>query len=162
MDESDDDEEAKAESDEGEGEKKDDEEAKASARGSVSASTAGELATRLAHVERQLEAQQREEILASRPDLSPGLLKVLASKPVAEVKAIVNAIEKPKKPKLGDAAAASAVAGTQGAPAGTGDRQPPEAVAAMDRAMGLTTHKLGAKREGPRLYLGALIPGDQK
>jgi signal peptide peptidase SppA len=160
-----DDEEAKAE-DEDEPEK-DDEEAKASAKAaaaSVSASTTGEIAGRLSTLERRLERQERAEIFATRPDLAPGLVKLLSTKPVAEVRAIVSAIKPPPKPKLGDHAAAEQVAGTRGDQLGAelADQQRPEAVSAMDRAMGLSATKIGVKREGTRLFLGASLPADAK
>jgi ClpP class serine protease len=143
---------------EGDDEEKKDEPA-ARAPGSVSASTAGEIATRLTAVEKLLETQARAEIFASRPDLPASLVKVLATKPVDEVRAIVGAIEKPKTPKLGDAAAAAQVAGTRGAGQDErADRLPATEAAAMDQAMGLTSTKLGVKREGATLYLGAVLP----
>lgn len=149
--------------DKSEDDDKDGGDAKASARvPSVSASTAGELATRLASVERQLEASQRAGILASRTDLSPGLVKLLESKPIAEVKAIVDAIPKPKKPKLGEAAAAATAGGTRGegqGGTGTGPTTDPE-LAAVDRAMGLNDAPvLKAERRGNTLFLGP-APGD--
>lgn len=168
MDEDDEESAESGEEDEPEPKKKDEDEASAS----VSAGTAGALAAhgnsveaRLEALERERETEKRTELLASRPDLAPGLVKVLSRKPLAEVRAIVAEIPKPKKPKLGDHAAAAQAAGTRGESQagngdGAGDQQRPEDVAGMDRAMGLSATKIGVKREGTRLFLGASLPAD--
>lgn len=162
------DESAESEGDDEEGKKDDEEASAASAGASVSAATAGAIASqassveaRLVALEREREAEKRSELLASRPDLAPGLVKVLSTKPLAEVKSIVAAIPAPKRPKLGDHAAAASATGTRGENQGgdgRGDQQPPAQAAAMDRAMGLASTKLGVKREGTRLFLGASLP----
>lgn len=175
-DKSDDDDKAKSESDkddekaESEGDDKDDDDDKeeskkaASATGSVGASTAADLAAalsaqskRLAKLEAQREGEERKALFASRPDLDPALVKVLETKPLAEVKAIVDAIPKPKVPKP---AAASTVTGTRGEGQGEGTaaRLPPEEKARLDAMMGLTPMASGVKNEAHRLVLGAAVP----
>jgi signal peptide peptidase SppA len=155
--------------DEAAAESEDDEEeeekpAASRAGGRVSARTAGELggtanklAGRVAQLETKLEAADRKEFLASRPDLEPALVKVLEKKPLAEVRAIVNAIKKPKAPKLGERASTIAPKATRGEGQGTGaagETTDPE-LAAVDRAMGLGA-KSAPKVEirGNTLYLG--------
>lgn len=112
--------------------KKKEEEAKASAAtvaaktsaATVATSTAGDLGAVVQRLSAQVEqltsaneSQARSAFLAERPDLSKDLLKVLETKPLAECKAIVNAIPKAKVPNL---AATALVPATQGAPAGVG------------------------------------------
>lgn len=162
-----DDEEPSAESEESDDEEEEEKPSSSAARSgsrTVPASTAGELGaaaqalgTRVAKLERKLEARDRQILLASRPDLSPELVKVLETKPLAEVKAIVGAIKKPKAPKLGSAAAPAMPAATRGEGQGTGttgDTTDPE-LAAVDRAMGFGPKgPPKAEMRGNTLYLG--------
>lgn len=160
----DDDEGSKSEGDEPPDDEKKDDDAKASRSGRVSASTAGALAStvslqgrRLAALEREREAEARATFLATRPDLDESLVKVLETKPLAEVKAIVNAIKKPAVPKPA-AAAAPGVAPTRGA--SQVDRPGPAATSPharrMDEAMGFVEPVLGVKREGTALVFGVM------
>jgi ClpP class serine protease len=151
--------------DDDEEKKKDEAKASARSRATVSASTAGalaahgnDLAARVARLEAQNEALQRREFLGSRPDLAPGLVKVLDGKPLAEVRAIVNAIPAPRMPKLGDRAAAASVAPTHGKDAGTPSRLPPAEKAALDAAMGLSAKQsIGVEKSAHLLVLGAPV-----
>ena len=77
--------------------------ARAAAHASVTALSAGDLAqtvqrmsARLSQLEAQGESASRTAFLATRPDLAKELRDVLATKSLADVKAIVNAIPKPK------------------------------------------------------------------
>jgi ClpP class serine protease len=122
---------------------------------SVSAKTAGQLAAsantlaaRVAKLEKQDEEKERDAFLASRSDLSSGLVAVLKTKPIAEVKAIVAEIPKPKVPKkaLG--------VGTVAATRGVGQDSTPEDVqlpasdeALMDARMGITEYDFGARKQ---------------
>ncbi|MEQ8461752.1 MAG: S49 family peptidase [Sandaracinaceae bacterium] len=165
MDEDEDDDDATAESEEEDEEAKKAKKAKASAKTSnVTASTAGELASavqdltsRLAAVEREREEGERARLLASRPDLSPSLVKVLQKKPLTEVQAIVSAIEAPPR---ANPAAASSVRPTLGAGQGDGQasRLPPAEKAALDARMGLTRTTAGVVQQGNKLILGAQVP----
>lgn len=151
----DEDEDASAEDD------KDDKDAKVSAKtaGSLGAmvSTQGK---RLAAVEKELESSRRKAFLATRPDLDDSLRKVLANKPLAEVKEIVNAIPKPKTPKP---AAAAEVSGTRGAsqvgtgaPGGTTNLS--GRGADMDEIMGVHKTKRAVVHDGSRTIIGATVP----
>ncbi len=136
--------------------KSDEDETTASAarRNTVSSATAAELATnvntlaqRVVKLEREKETVERREFLASRPDLNPELIKVLSSKPLAEVHAIVNAIPKPETPNR---AAGAVVQSTRG----EGQQSPSDGrvVASpefdwMDRKMGLAPQVGGVKRD---------------
>lgn len=180
-----DDEESNAEGDsddtEAEGDEEDTEasaQASAAAAGQVSAQTGGELAgvvaetsSRLTRVERQLESSERRRFLATRKDLPKELLSVLRTKPLAEVKAIVNAIPRPKVPAAASAAAAAGKA-TRGATQGRAAGSMPVGQATrlsdraddLDREMGLIPTRPGAQRVGNKLVLGAGVPvqqGDQ-
>lgn len=132
----------------------------------VSAQTAGELAAtvstqgkKLDSIEKKLEASDRQAFLATRADLGPDLVKVLEKKPLAEVKAIVNAIPKPKVPAL---AAASQAQGTRGATQGQGGAPgssglTPEREAEIDRMSGLVKQKNVVRVQGNRQILGDFV-----
>ena len=164
-----DEEEPAAESDEDNGdepaepEKKDDEEPKgAAATGTVSASTAGALAAhgadderRLAALERSTEAKERKALLEAHGGVPKGLAKLLASKPLAEVRAVLAELPKPRAPKLGDAAATATVAGTRGANQDQASQLPPKESRDMRRAMGLDKQQFGIVQRGNALLLGA-------
>lgn len=165
MDESDEkkDDEAKAEEhsepdgDEAPAEKKDDE-AKASA--SVAASTAGDLAATVARLSQEMgelkaarEREDRAALLASRADLPAELKKVLATKPLADVKAIVSAMPKPSKPAP---AATATVQGTRGATQGAQETASTPESEQMDIAMGIKSQSLGIRRRGTTVEFGAL------
>ena len=133
--------------------------AASSSSGRVSASLAGELAASvnaqgkmLAQLMADREGEQRATLLATRPDLEPGLAKLLASKPVAEVRDLLEAMPKPALPKL---AAAAAVTGTrgeqQGAPA------PSAQAHELDLRMGLVTPRMGVERVGNVMRFGVLL-----
>ncbi len=133
----------------------------ARAKGSVSASTAGELASTVSEMGKEIaalkaanESGARDAFLASRPDLDPSLRKVLASKPLAEVKEIVNAIPKPKTPKP---AASATVQGTRGE--GQVEATVPsqsDQTAEMDARMGITNYEMGVRRDGNAVVFGVM------
>lgn len=155
-----DDDEESSEDDEDESSEDDDSDEEATAAASL-AVAANSAEHRLTALERRLEAQERKELFASRPDISEGVVTALADVPLAKVKAIVAKMPKPKAPKPAATADVSVTRGdTQGDAAG--DRQSPEAAAGMDRAMGLSATKIGVKRVGTRLFLGASLPADAK
>lgn len=141
---------------------KDDDEEEASASAStpvvISTGTANDLASafaRLEALEKTNENERRATLLASRPDVSPGLRKLLATKPYAEVKAMLDAIPK----KIVKPAALATVAGTRGNTEGTESRRLPKGdKAKLDRAMGLVTTEPVVKHEGVKLVLGAYEP----
>lgn len=125
---------------------------------------------RIAALEASAAACARAEFMASRPDLTPDLVKALSAEPnLDKVKSIVNAIPKPKTP----AAAALAVTGTLGAGQANADgasRLPPAQKHALDVAMGLVQPKIVSKMSGSSHQLGvvsydvdpneaALVPG---
>lgn len=83
------------------------------------------------------------------------MAKLLGSKPLAEVKALLAELPKPKKPQLGDAAATGVAAGVQGGNGDAAAQLPPEEAKAMRRAMGLDKEKFGVARRGNALLLGA-------
>jgi signal peptide peptidase SppA len=125
---------------------------------SVSTTTAASLAAQvseqgkqLAELRRERDAESRATFLATRPDLDPALVKVLSSKPLDEVKAIVAAIPKPPTPKP---AAASTVPVTRGA--AQGPSEPSAHSAELDRRMGLTSDMMGVRRDGNSMIFGAM------
>lgn len=145
------------EGDEAPAEKKDDE-AKASA--SVAASTAGDLAATVARLSQEMgelkaarEREDRAALLASRTDLPAELKKVLATKPLADVKAIVSAMPKPSKPAP---AATATVQGTRGATQGAQETVSTPESEQMDIAMGIKSQSLGIQRRGTTVVFGAL------
>jgi ClpP class serine protease len=143
-----------------EAEKKDEEtEARAKATSMVSVSTAGDLAATVQTLSAQVaqltslhEATERTALLASRPDVSKDLLKVLKNKPVPEVKEILNAIPR----KASQLAASTVVAATRGEGQGTpSDLSSDPELADVDRAMGFgLTPTLKCERRGNTVYMG--------
>jgi len=140
----------------------DDKETAAAAPSTVSASTAASIAAHGSNVERRLErlerkheAEERDRLIAAHGNVSKGLSKLLASKPLSEVKAILAELPKAKKPKLGDAAATTTVAGTRGGGERSESRLSPEESLMMDKAMGLHKASHGIVKRGSTLYLGA-------
>lgn len=149
----------KAKDDKAKDDKKDKSEAHAS--GIVSASTAADLASVVSALGRQVselraknESSDRAAFLASRPDLDPSLRAVLANKPLAEVKEIVNAIPKPKAPKP---AATATVPATRGEGQSDGPSVTvSDETAKMDAAMGITKYEMGSRREGNTIHFGVM------
>jgi ClpP class serine protease len=164
-----DEEEAESEEDDEEGaesedddEDAEDEEDDEKASKAVSASTAGALAAhgsslekRLAKLERREAASERKRLIAAHGGVPRGMAKLLSTKPLGEVKALLAEMPRPKKPKLGDAAATTALAGTRGADQGKAAQLPPEEAKAMRQAMGLDQEKFGVVERGNALLLGA-------
>lgn len=159
------DEDTEGEEDEEDAEGEEDEtEAKARSRRTVSASTAGELAARGSDLERRLEklerreaAAERKRLIAAHGGVPAGMAKLLASKPLAEVKALLAELPKPRKTRLGDAAATATVAGTRGGGKGQESQLPPAEAKAMRRAMGLEKETFGVVQRGNILMLGAPV-----
>ena len=165
-DEGDDDEEATAEADEEDDdedeeamaeEDEDDEEATA-----VSTATAGQLVQRSAALERRLlklerqqEAQERKRLIKAHGGVPTGLAQLLNKKPLAEVKALLKELPKPRRPKLGDAAATATVSATRGKHQGDAPQLPPQQARSMRRAMGLEQEQFGIVENGDTLLLGA-------
>jgi len=142
--------------------KDDDDDKATAAAGAVSASTAGALAAHGADVERRLAklearetATERKRLIAAHGAVPEGLAKILATKPVAEVKAILAELPRPRRPKLGDAAATAVAAGTRGTAQGQASQLPPDEARAMRRAMGLDKQQFGIVQRGNALLLGA-------
>jgi ClpP class serine protease len=148
----------------------------AAASTAVSSQTAGEmgttittLSTRLAKLESQNEALSRREFLASRPDLAPSLVKVLETKPLTEVRAIVNAMP---KPKAGELAATATVPSTRGAgqtsPAISASGGTPSSDSRdsswLDKQMGLSVEQSGVEHaeHALRFNLAGLAPATRK
>ncbi len=146
--------------DDAEGEE--DEKEASAAAGTVSAATAGAIAAhgvgvekRLVALERRHEAEERQRLIDAHGGVTKGLAKLLASKPLAEVRSILAELPKPKRPKLGDAAATATVAGTRGAGQDKASQLPPAEARAMRMAMGLEQQKFGVVTRGNVQILGA-------
>jgi len=110
---------------------------------------------RIAALEASAASRARAEFMASRPDLTPDLVKALAAEPnLDKVKSIVNAIPKPKTP----AATALAVTGTlgEGQDKASGGGLPPAQEHALKVAMGLVQPKIVSKMSGTRHQLGVI------
>lgn len=130
---------------------------------SVSASTATDLANTVAalsesvaRLEARNEGLERQQFLASRPDLPKELRAVLQSKPLAEVQAIVNAI--PKSASANPAATA-VVPATRGATQGGVEAGPTAAsphASWLDQQMGLAPIGPAVKHEGQSLVFSAV------
>jgi ClpP class serine protease len=115
----------------------------------VSTATAGELAQRSATLERRLlklerqhEAQERKRLIKAHGGVPAGLAAILNQKPLAEVKALLRELPRPRQPKLGDAAATATVHATRGEHQGDAPRLPPQQARTMRLAMGLEREQL--------------------
>lgn len=140
--------------------------AAATAPGAAAASTA-DLALQALTKVNQLEAQlkteklktERDALLASRPDIPAEVLPLLRAASLSAVRDYIKGLPKvaastAAKPAAKPAATA-VVAATRGAGQGGPDITPPAApIDEMDRAMGMTTLKLGARREGNVMVFG--------
>ena len=107
------------------------------------------------------EAQERKTLLASRPDITGQLRKVLSDPklPIAQMRALVKAQPKGRVPVTAKQAVAAATAKpTQGDATAEGPHLPPDKKAEMDEIMGLTTHKRGIVNTPTRQILGARLP----
>jgi hypothetical protein len=163
-DEGDDEDDASAKSDgDDEDDQAEDEDEEATA---VSTATAVELVQRSAALERRLiklerqqEAQERKRLIKAHGGVPTGLAQLLNKKPLAEVKALLEQLPKPRKPKLGDAAATATVGATRGKNQDDGPQLPPDQARAMRLAMGLEQESFGVFEEGNTLFLGAPVRG---
>jgi ClpP class serine protease len=145
-------------------EKKPDPEASASAPGSSTASASSSSLTlramaaelQRAHVERgNTDASERSKLLASYPNLAPGLKRLLASAPIAEVKEVIASLPKPARAPAANGASATPRA-TRGDTQGTRSGSDPATVKAMDERMGFTRTVMGVRREGNAQVFGAM------
>lgn len=147
--------ESKAENEPPPKDEKDDDDAKAIAARALAG--VNELRAQQAAAAKAAEEHERRHLLASRPDLDETTRDLLATAPIEKVREV---IAKAPRRKL-EPAATAVVGATRGAGQGArADQQSPEAVAAMDRAMGLAQTTRGVKREGTVLYLGATVPAE--
>jgi ClpP class serine protease len=143
--------------------KDDDKPPAAAATGKAAASTADIALQALTEVN-QLKAQlkseklktERDALLASRPDIPADLLPVLRAASLSTVRDYIAGLPKASAAKSAAKPAATAVvAATRGAGQGGPDVTPPAApIDDMDRAMGMTTLKLGARRDGNVMVFG--------
>lgn len=133
----------------------------------ASARTVG---SRLAKIERELEASKVRDLLATRPDLDRGVAALLAKKPLAQVQEFISAMGPAKPPAAatppavrgpGQAqkpAASAVVAGTRG-PGQIeigGTARFVESDDVMDQAMGLAEFALGVRRDGNSQVFGVM------
>ena len=108
---------------------------------------------------------EREELIASRPDFGPDLVKVLRNPktPMATVRELCGAIETgpPRKDRV---AAAALVTGTRGKGQGEGGvtHLPIGEKAALDLKMGLTEMTLKTIHAGNRMSFGVSVPVTQE
>jgi ClpP class serine protease len=103
---------------------------------------------------------ERKRLIASRPDFSPEMVKVLRSAPMATVREFCKTL--PKGPHRTDrtAAAAVATATVRGAEQGNGlaSQLPPDEKAALDLRMGLTATALKVIHSPNRMAFGVTVP----
>lgn len=103
-----------------------------------------------------LEAHAREQFLATRPDLAAEFVAQLQTKPLAEVRALVNALPKAKAPSRAATATPSATRGQgQGTAGGTQPAVVDPEIARIDRMMGRTPQRSNkCEVRGTRMYMG--------
>lgn len=122
-----------------------------------------------AEIEERDRRQERARLIASRPDFDPALRKVLAKAPLATVRDMVKSLPRTKVAGAGSTSRAgkpgstviTTVAGVQGGSGNAGHTNDGAAPGAdesldaeLDRRMGLTSMKLGVRREGTTQSLG--------
>lgn len=141
---------AEGDSDEDKDKKKDEEATRAAAAAAPFAAQVQTLAAQVRELTAKNENADRAAFMATRPDLAPELVKVLATKPLAEVKAIVGAIPAPVAPTQAQlTATASTVPATRGEGQGDPTPAPTPAFADMDARMGITKFGMGVVEKTP-------------
>lgn len=127
------------------------------------AATVQKLSAELAAISRQKAANERRDLLTSRPDLAPELVKVLKKAPLATVRDIVKSLPKPAKK---DPAAALKAAPTAGADQTgnvlAGPTRASAQAAELDAAFGLTAAPATIRREGATVTFGAMTPEEAR
>lgn len=136
--------------------------ARAAAPATVSASSAATLATTVqalaadvAALRAERESVARTAMLAERPDLTPELVARLQAMPVAEARAIVDAIPRPTTPNH---AATAVVGATRGMGQGTAPALSPDELR-MDREMGIAPDAGGVRRSAYSMEFS--VPGER-
>ncbi len=120
-----------------------------------------------ASAEKKARDEERAKLLASRPDLSPDVLAVLRTAPLATVRTAVKTLAKgPGAKGGGQVAAAQAalhVTPTRGKDAAEGGITRASAEAEnMDRIGGLAAPKAAIRHEGTRLIMGVMTPAQAR
>lgn len=106
------------------------------------ARTVQTLAADVTALKAEKEHLERQTMLAARPDLSKELVAKLSSMPIADARAIVDAIPRPEAPKPAATAVVGGTRGDMNAVAGSSE------FSWLDQQMGLATNQGGVKREG--------------
>jgi ClpP class serine protease len=110
-----------------------------------------QLAADVARIQGQLDAERRDALLASRPDLSAEARKLLSSRSPSEIRAILSVM-----PAANRAAATAQVPATRG----SNDARSPTAMSdeasKMDDVMGITKMALGSRRNGNTVEFGIM------
>lgn len=114
------------------------------------------LAAEVHQMKAERRAEKRAALFQKYPHVDASLKKQLAGLPLARVKAVLDAVPRPKMPNL---AAASTPGATRGEGQGTA-RTPirPELEAQMNRVMGIGGGKRGVFRRDGKIIIGAEAP----
>ena len=129
---------------------KDKDDATAAAASSLAATVQAQ-GQELAALRKTKASAERADYLATRPDLSPAILKSLAGVSLAQVRKIVDAIPK------GPAAEADPAAGaTRGDHAASGLH--PDVTARLDAQMGMGETEKVTQNDGVTMSFGVLVP----
>lgn len=118
------------------------------------ASVVQSLVSRISKIEVEGETAERARLLASRSDLAPELVSILAKAPIGIVRETVAKLPRQGAERAADTSAKPTVAA--GAP--TASRLPPKEKEELDARMGLLPMRATTKREGNTLILGAMTP----
>lgn len=143
--------------------KPEEEEAKASARSKAIGALAqhgNSLEARVKQLEAEIDTDRKAALRASRPDVAPGVHDALGALPLADYRAALAKIEKPKRPNLAAAVTPSATRGD--AQGQDGPRLSPSAKIDLDRRMGLASETVGVVQNGNRLTLGGVVASNGK
>lgn len=118
------------------------------------AASVAKMASRVAKLEKEREDGERSRMLSERSDVEESLTKYLATRPIAEVRAVLASIPKRARP-----APITTVGATQGSTqTGEGPQLPPEQSRAMRAAMGLIKTERVIQNTPHRMILGVAEP----
>lgn len=144
---------------------KDEKKDEATAAASASLALASEVQTLRARLDKKEAKEEREKLMASRPDLDATVVAFLAKQPLSTVRDAVKTLPKGSaKSQVAAARAALAVQGTIGATEGTRSEDPEaeKQRKEMDRQMGLNQGANAIRNTGVWQEIGVMTPSQAR
>lgn len=137
------------------------EEAKASAASSAPLALAAKVLSLEAKLAAREQAEERQKLMASRPDFTPEIVAFLEKQPVATVRDAVKSLPKgpAKTNAVANARAATSVQATRAeGQTDDGARSSDEVRTMLDVQMGIAPPATAIRHEGTRLFMGVMTP----